>query len=60
MSGHEDLEPTPEDELDELIAERTARNPEFPLLLEKAAARRVGQAALSEERRHGEEEKPAP
>lgn len=40
------------DFLDELIAERTARNPEFPRLVEAAAARR---RALIRELDHGSE-----
>jgi seryl-tRNA synthetase len=41
------------DFLDELIAERTARNPDFPEMVEAAARRRALLGALAERRREG-------
>jgi ribosome-binding protein aMBF1 (putative translation factor) len=40
----------PNDELDDVVAHRTARNPEFPRLLEAAAARRELMDALRQAR----------
>lgn len=36
----------PKDELDDIVAQRTARNPEFPQLLKAAAMRRELMDAL--------------
>jgi hypothetical protein len=46
MAGH--------DFLDEVIDERTARNPEFPAMVEAAERRRRLLGALAERRREGE------
>lgn len=40
----------PKDELDDIVAQRTARNPEFPQLLKAAAARRELMDALRQAR----------
>jgi predicted transcriptional regulator len=45
MSGH--------DFLDEVVDERTARNPEFPAMIEAAERRRKLLGALAERRREG-------
>jgi len=42
------------DFLDEVVDERTARNPEFPAMVEAAERRRKLLAALAERRRQGE------
>ncbi len=45
---------TDRDFLDEVVDERTARNPEFPAMVEAAERRRKLLAALAERRRQGE------
>lgn len=42
------------DFLDELIDERTARNPDFPQMVDAAARRRAVLGALAERRREGD------
>ncbi len=47
------------DFLDEVVAERTAHNPEFPALVEAAERRRQLLGALADRRRHHEQSQTA-
>jgi hypothetical protein len=47
------------DFLDEVVEERTARNPEFPAMVEAAERRRQLLASLAERRRQGEQSQTA-
>ena len=47
------------DFLDEVVDERTARNPEFPALVEAAERRRKLLGALADQRREGEQSQTA-
>jgi ribosome-binding protein aMBF1 (putative translation factor) len=44
------MTPRPKDELDDIVAQRTSQNPEFPQLLNAAAARRELMDALRQAR----------